>query len=277
MAFPHRPGLLPAEVAFLCEMELVTIIPRQRLDRLDLLGGPTNALIPPQRATLPLWLALLLKRQRRINVLPPPWLDPENLREILELETTHFGESFTPAPALPALDVDPLQARREKSRSGLTSGVGGVVAPRLTDAEGRSLYLSPPFVASCTADAAPNALPYHYLEFSQLLLDAAPDDLQQPDTISNLLRDIREVRQAKMRRGYEAITDGSEGVNLDGVGAMEVSESRGFITDVMGGLRMIGASREAARREREQEERESGARRGAGRAYDGDEEDEDMS
>lgn len=38
MAFPHAPGLLPAEVAFLCEMELVTIIPRQRLERLDLLG-----------------------------------------------------------------------------------------------------------------------------------------------------------------------------------------------------------------------------------------------
>jgi len=38
MAFPHPPGLLPSEVAFLCEMELVTIVPRQRLERLDLLG-----------------------------------------------------------------------------------------------------------------------------------------------------------------------------------------------------------------------------------------------
>lgn len=38
MAFPHPAGLLPAEVAFLCEMEQVTIIPRQRLERLDLLG-----------------------------------------------------------------------------------------------------------------------------------------------------------------------------------------------------------------------------------------------
>lgn len=38
MAFPHPAGLLPAEVAFLCEMELVSIVPRQRLERLDLLG-----------------------------------------------------------------------------------------------------------------------------------------------------------------------------------------------------------------------------------------------
>jgi GINS complex subunit 2 len=38
MAFPHPIGLQSSEVAFLCEMELVTIIPRQRLERLDLLG-----------------------------------------------------------------------------------------------------------------------------------------------------------------------------------------------------------------------------------------------
>ena len=38
MAFNHPPGLTPPEIAFICEMELVTIIPRQRLDRLDLLG-----------------------------------------------------------------------------------------------------------------------------------------------------------------------------------------------------------------------------------------------
>lgn len=38
MAFPLSSGLLPTEVAFLCEMELVTIVPRQRLERLELLG-----------------------------------------------------------------------------------------------------------------------------------------------------------------------------------------------------------------------------------------------
>ena len=38
MAFPYPAGLVPTEVAFLCEMELVTVVPRQRLERLDLLG-----------------------------------------------------------------------------------------------------------------------------------------------------------------------------------------------------------------------------------------------
>lgn len=38
MALPLPPGLTPSEIAFLCEMELVTVIPRQRLESLDLLG-----------------------------------------------------------------------------------------------------------------------------------------------------------------------------------------------------------------------------------------------
>ena len=38
MAFPQPSGLLPTEVVFLYEMEQVTVIPGQRLDRLDLLG-----------------------------------------------------------------------------------------------------------------------------------------------------------------------------------------------------------------------------------------------
>lgn len=38
MAQSFKPGLLPSEVAFLCEMELVTVIPRQRLAGLELLG-----------------------------------------------------------------------------------------------------------------------------------------------------------------------------------------------------------------------------------------------
>lgn len=38
MALPLPPGITPAEVSFLCEMELVTVVPRQRLDPIRLLG-----------------------------------------------------------------------------------------------------------------------------------------------------------------------------------------------------------------------------------------------
>lgn len=37
MAFPLPRGLTPSEITFLCEMEMVTVVPRQRLEGLDLL------------------------------------------------------------------------------------------------------------------------------------------------------------------------------------------------------------------------------------------------
>ncbi|EXJ80998.1 GINS complex subunit 2 [Capronia epimyces CBS 606.96] len=231
MALPNPPGLLPAEVAFLCEMEQVTIVPRQRLDRLDLLGGTTRPLIPPQKTTLPLWLAILLKRQRRANIVPPPWLYPESLEEILELETKHFQDSFSLPPTIPPT--------------------------RQADFAGKSFYATTPFVESCTASATPNALPYHWYEISEMLLEAASDDVAQPDRVRQLLRDLREVRLAKIRKEVETLAGDGEGTRLDGVGAMELSESRGFLTGVIGGLRKIDASREQARRDREEEEREN--------------------
>jgi GINS complex subunit 2 len=38
MALPLPPGLTPTEVAFLCEMEMVTVIPRQRLETLNIIS-----------------------------------------------------------------------------------------------------------------------------------------------------------------------------------------------------------------------------------------------
>jgi GINS complex subunit 2 len=104
----------------------------------------------------------------------------------------------------------------------------------------------------------------------EMLLEVASDDLVEPDSIRRLMRDLREVRMAKMRKGVEILSGEGEGVRLDGVGAMEVGESRGFIAGVINGLRKIGASKEQAKKEREAEERENGY---AGR----DEEDDDMA
>jgi GINS complex subunit 2 len=105
---------------------------------------------------------------------------------------------------------------------------------------------------------------------SELLLEAATDDLVEPDMVRRLVRDLREVRMAKMRKGIGVLTGQGDGVRLDGIGAMEVSESRGLIVGVMDGLRKIGASKEQARKDREAEERENG--------YTGpDDEDDEMS
>lgn len=251
MALSLPPGLTPPEVAFLCEMEMVTVVPRQRLEGLELLGvsrtapaadcgstqyvpaaasrpdsfprprphppltrlattqGPTQPLHPPHRSSLPLWLALLLKRQRRANVAPPPWLHPSSLAAILDVETTHSREAFSAPPRPPPA----------------TAGAGAAPA-------------SPPFLRSATADAPPDALPYHWLELGEMLLEAAPDDFEEPDAVRRLMRDLREVRMAKVRAGVEVLGPGG-GVKMNGVGGMEIAEGRAFICGVVDGLRWV--------------------------------------
>lgn len=117
-------------------------------------------------------------------------------------------------------------------------------------------------------------LPYHWFEMAELLLNDAADDIGEADRVRQLLRDIREVRLSKMRKGVDALSGDGEGMRLDGVGAMELSESRGFVLGVVDGLRKVGGSKEQARREREEEERANRGY-GAGGAEDEDE-DEDM-
>jgi len=181
---------------------------------------------------LPLWLALLLKRQRRANILPPAWLTVPSLTEILQVEQESVG--FSPPPSLP---------------------------PHTT--------ICPPFVPSATADAPPDALPYHWLELGEMLLEAASDDIPEPDTVRRLMRDLREVRMAKLREGIKVL-EGAREVRMNGVGGLEIAEGRAFITGFVDGLRKIGASKEQSRREREAEERENGL------GGIGDDEDDDM-
>lgn len=252
MALPLPVGLTAAEVAFLCEMELVTVVPRQRLDSMDLLGGSTPVLRPPRRADLPLWLAVLLKKQRRANIVPPPWLHPASLADIIHHETKIDPEAFSPPPP-PPVRADGRGATKR-------------VDPMSTD-PAKEPVLSPPFLPSCTADAPRSALPYHWLELSEILLAHAGDDITAAAEVRTLLRDLREIRAAKMRASTSQLETGVAGVmSLRGVGAMELAENRGFVLNVMDAVRKLGASAEASRREEEEE----------GGAAGGEESDDDM-
>jgi GINS complex subunit 2 len=156
---------------------------------------------------VPLWLALLLKRQRRANILPPPWLHPTSLEYILKYETEISREAFSPPAPLPP-------------------------------ASSAAATTSPPFLPSATADAPAEGLPFHWLELGEILLDAASDDIVDPDTVRRLMRDLREARMAKIRAGV-SVLDASSTVSLKGVGGMEVCESRAFIVGVIDGLRCV--------------------------------------
>ena len=85
-----------------------------------------------------------------------------------------------------------------------------------------------------------------------MLLQEAGDDIPQSSQITTLIRDLREVRSAKIRAGVTVLEGGRE-VGMTGVGGLEVSESRGFVSGVVDELRGLGMSREVERREREEE------------------------
>lgn len=69
-----------------------------------------------------------------------------------------------------------------------------------------------------------------------MLLEAAADDFDDPDNVRKLLRGLREVRMAKLRKGVEVL-DAAGGLEMNGVGGMELGEGRSFITGVIDGLR----------------------------------------
>ncbi|KAI0459531.1 GINS complex, PSF2 component [Xylaria acuta] len=268
MALPLPSGLVPAEVAFLCEMEMITIVPRQRLESIPMLSGKTPTLRPPRRADLPLWLALLLKKQRRANIVPPPWLLPASLQEIIHTETNIDPEAFSPPPPPPMRSDGRGIARPYATTTTATGrgGYGNAGNGRDEDADSKELILAPPFLPSCTQDAPSGYLPYHWLEITETLLAHAADDIPNAPEVRALLRDLQEVRAAKMRGSTRHLEGGGGVLNLRGVGAMELAESRGFVLGVVDGVRKLGASIEASRREEELE------RGGDG----GDESDDDM-
>jgi GINS complex subunit 2 len=189
---------------------------------------------PPRRSNLPLWLAILLKKQRRANIVPPPWLHPASLRDIIYHETKINPKGWAPPPPPPA------RADSHGNAQGINNPEDEVV-------------LSPPFLPSCTAEAPSGALPYHWFELAEMLLAHAGDDLPAASEVRSLLRDLQEVRAAKMRASTADLESGVDGVmTLRGVGAMELAESRGFVTGVMEGVRKITVSAEMARREEEE-------------------------
>jgi GINS complex subunit 2 len=191
----------------------------------------------------------LLKKQRRANIVPPPWLHPASLQDIIHHETKIDPKAFSPPPPPPAR----------------ADGTG--IAHRLDTLGRHGSTLSPPFVSSCTSDAPSSALPYHWFETAEVLLAHAADDIPAAAEVRSLLRDLQEVRAAKLRSSTTQLEQSAVGVlGLRGVGAMELAESRAFVLGVMDGVRKIGISAEVSRRENEET-----------RGGDGEEEsDEDM-
>ncbi|CDH58526.1 dna replication complex gins protein psf2 [Lichtheimia corymbifera JMRC:FSU:9682] len=90
MALPrqHQSSFTPREIEFLAGNETITIIPTVKLPKLDFIQGTIGPFQPPLKSTVPVWLALLMKRNNLCTVVPPEWLTVENLTSKLEDEQT---------------------------------------------------------------------------------------------------------------------------------------------------------------------------------------------
>ena len=75
---------------------------------------------------------------------------------------------------------------------------------------------------------------------------SASDDIVEPELTRRLLRDLREVRQAKARKGIETI--GDTHLQMDNLGMMEINEIR-FLNQALDRLRMLSTAKHSAAEE----------------------------
>ncbi|EST06241.1 GINS complex [Kalmanozyma brasiliensis GHG001] len=77
-------------------LESLTIVPLTSIDRVRLLSGIYGPFRPPTPVSVPLWVALHLKKRKKAILVPPTWLTVDALTESLKHETTQPG--FAPLP-----------------------------------------------------------------------------------------------------------------------------------------------------------------------------------
>ncbi|KAI9635121.1 uncharacterized protein MKK02DRAFT_43801 [Dioszegia hungarica] len=185
MALPKhlQHGLTPDELTFLAEEEVISIVPSFSMTKIRVLSGVYGPFVPPSSTSVPLWMALSLKRKRKCRIVAPEWLQVERLQALLKEE--------------------------KENQDGF------------------------------------NKLPRRFIETGKVLLDVAPDDLHLPAQLRSLLKDLREVRQAKIRLGLqsEGVMQGSY-LQMNGLTPLELMELKPFLVKAMGVLQTLEPRKE---------------------------------
>ncbi|XP_053697516.1 probable DNA replication complex GINS protein PSF2 [Sabethes cyaneus] len=87
----------------------------------------------------------------------------------------------------------------------------------------------------------------HYMVEAKLVLNTAPEDVPQSDEIKTLIKDIWDIRCAKLRTTTDMFLKGEgETVKLDNVTLVELHTIRPFLTHAMDLLSRIQESKKAA-------------------------------
>lgn len=127
MALPLPQGLVPSEVAFLCEMELVTVVPRQRLESIELLS--VGQLSSPNYNCLALLLTTFVTIHR--DRLP----DSGRLIELICLSGSPSSSRNSDAPTSSPLhgSIPNPYAKSSHTRPLSTSKIGLLLRLRLSE------------------------------------------------------------------------------------------------------------------------------------------------
>ncbi|KAF8204721.1 hypothetical protein BJ912DRAFT_939146 [Pholiota molesta] len=141
MALPQslRASVTPPELELVASQQLIEIIPLISMEKTAFISGAYGPLRPPNKAKIPLWMAVNLKMKKKCHIVAPDWLNVEYLQDKLALETTDLNFSSLPfrfaevakvildvasddvenSDKIRALLKDLREARQAKSREGL--------------------------------------------------------------------------------------------------------------------------------------------------------------
>ncbi|GMG33880.1 unnamed protein product [Ambrosiozyma monospora] len=81
-----RDTFTPKEISFLAEQEPIMILPRYSMHGTTLISAKLPNLRALHRESIPIWLALILKRQDKCNIVIPDWLQLSYLQQKYEDE-----------------------------------------------------------------------------------------------------------------------------------------------------------------------------------------------
>ena len=116
-------GFTGSEMEFMCEEEFVSVIPNFSQDPIPLLGAsqPIGPFKPPVPIQIPLWMAITLKKQRKVQIELPPWMRLDALTEWREQEKNI--EAFVRPPIHSYIEV--AKVLMHYARDDMERGTGG--------------------------------------------------------------------------------------------------------------------------------------------------------
>ncbi|XP_050078548.1 probable DNA replication complex GINS protein PSF2 [Anopheles maculipalpis] len=163
----------PAELEFIGENSLISVIPNFNHDSIYLISGTIEPFRGGTPLYVPLWLGIHLRQQQKCRIVAPNWMDIDLLEDIKETEKR--VSAFTKMPSR------------------------------------------------------------NYMVEAKLILSTAPEDVPSSDVIKTLIKDIYDVRCAKLRTTVENFIKSEEShtVNLENVTVLELHTIQPLLPHVM--------------------------------------------